>query len=125
MVMGKFERALGLPSLSEMSKSLEAVDSVIKSLDTSRLHTLKSVTDNLVQLQAQGGQQGMQIFAAAMQVLANISSDRIDKVVKITDDIKETAMAIQKIVKSLPADALQNLPINEIAGEIKKAMKGT
>ena len=124
MVMGRVEKALGLPSLSEMSKSLEAVDSLIKNFDMPRLRALKSVTDNLVQLQAQGGQQGIQIFAAAMQVLANIPPDRMDKVGKITDDIKETAMTIQKIVKSLPADALQNLPISELAGEIRKAMKG-
>jgi hypothetical protein len=124
MVMGRVEKALGLPKLSEMSKSLEAVDSLTKNLDMPRLRALKSITDNLVQLQAQGGQQGMQVFGTAMQMLAGTPTDKLDKVAKITDDIRETANVIQKIVKALPVEALKNLPLDELAGEIKKAMKG-
>ncbi|MDD5510439.1 MAG: hypothetical protein PHI12_06500 [Dehalococcoidales bacterium] len=128
MVMGRLQKVVeevaGLPKLSEASAMLDRLDTVLKSLDEPRLKVLRGVTDNLVKLQAQGGPQGMQVFAAAMQVLANTPADRIDKVVKITEDIRETAMAVQKIVKSLPMDALKSLPINELAEGIKKAMKG-
>jgi hypothetical protein len=122
-MLQRVEKKLGLPSLTEMGDTLKHVDSIIKSMDDNRLRILRDITNNLVRLQAQGGDRGIEMFAEVMQVIADTPPEKLDKVRAIIVDIRDTANAIQRIIRLLPVDSLKKLPVGDLVSEIRKAMK--
>jgi vacuolar-type H+-ATPase subunit D/Vma8 len=123
MVMQRFEKALGLPELSQVAKTLETIDSLLKKLETTRLRSVNTIVENIVRLQAQGGEKGINAFTSAMQFLASTPLEKIEKLASITKDVRETTATLERIVSGLPLESLKNLPLEDIVGEITRAVK--
>lgn len=113
-----------LPKLSEMKETLSQVNSLMQSLDDKKLSILKSITSDIVKLQALGGNQGLGAFSQVMTMIAAVPPEKLDKVACIVADIRDTALNIQKLVKMLPPDVMKSLPIEDLVGEVKKAVTG-
>jgi N-acetyl-beta-hexosaminidase len=112
------------PKLSDIKDTLNQVNSLLQSLDEKKLNTVRAIVADVVKLQAQGGSQGMATFAQVMNLIAAVPPEKLDKVACIVSDISDTAVTIQKFIKMLPPEYLKQLPIKELAEEVKKAVMG-
>lgn len=121
-LLGRLEKTLGLPELSQVKATLNEVNTLIQGLDEKRLGTVKHVADTLLKLQKEGGVEGLRMFSTVVDAVAGMETAKLDKIVQIMADVRATADTVQKMMKMLPPGALKDLPISEIAGAVKQAM---
>lgn len=121
-MMPRIEKALGLPSLAGAKDALNEINALLQNLNEKRLDTVRHVIDTMLKLQKEGGVEGLKTLSAVVQVIAGIDDKKLDKIVAVTGDVKETANTVHRLIKCLPAGALEKLPFNDIADAVKKAM---
>ncbi|MDD5731022.1 MAG: hypothetical protein PHN57_07865 [Candidatus Omnitrophica bacterium] len=116
------ENKLGLPHIEEMKKTLDTVNTLVQSLDKEKLRMVQHLADTILRIQQTGGPNGVGQFASIIQIIAQTPNDRLNTISKVTEDIRGTVEAFQKLVKGLPPGMLENIKIGDIANEIKKEM---
>lgn len=112
MVLGKLirevEDKIGLPKLAEVAE-------VLKSLDERKLRIVKAVLNDVSKIK--GSPEELAMVVALVKYITDADMEHLNAVRDITANLV-------KVVKYLPKDAIKELPLKEIAQEVKKAMGG-
>lgn len=118
--IGRLEDKLGLPKLSDMKGTLNEVNTLVQSIDQKRLTAIKQVLEIMLKLQKEGGPEGLRMFIQVVTVISQLPEARVDKISKVTADVRETVGTVHKILQMLPADMLKGA---DVMAMVKDAMK--
>lgn len=108
MVLKRLGEAIGLPDVADVKEVLQNLP------DEKRLRLVRDIVSTVERLKAGEGE--LQAVFGMVSIIATVEPERLESVKEITNNLV-------KITKALPPDFLANLPIKEIAEEIKAELK--
>jgi len=103
------DETLGPPQ--EALKTLRGVSEALTSLDQPKLRLLKSTLDSVAKVK--GSPEELQMVLEIIRLIVSADIERLTTVRDITANLV-------KLVRYLPKEALKELPLKEIAEEIRK-----
>lgn len=104
MVLRAFEKKLGLPSLKEVSQTLQNVP------EEKKLRLVKQVLDSAAKVK--GSPEELQMVLELINLITSASMEQLIAIKGITANLV-------KLAKLLPKEGLSQLPLREIVAELR------
>ena len=130
MVMQRIQKGveskLGIPpleNLSQMKETLNTINCLVQALDKEKVKSIQKLMEGILKIQVTGGQKGLTDMTGIIKIIADVPPERLDKIVKVADDIRSTAEVVRDLVKLIPPDMMKNFKLSDIAGKIKEEMQ--
>jgi hypothetical protein len=115
------ERKFHLPPLGDLKGNVDAINTLVQSVDKEKLKQVTIILQLVIKLQQQSKPGELErvenIIGMLMQITQNVP------VGQVVTDVKSVVGSVQAIIKMLPADAFKGFKLEEIAGEIKGMIK--